>query len=455
MADLPSRFGPYDILGPLGSGGMGQVFRGRDTRLQRLVAIKVLHDEAALDPDRQRRFAQEALAASALNHPNILTVYDVGTEDGTPYLVSELIDGESLRAEMNRGRVPLKRVVEIAHQIAEGLAAAHDAGIVHRDLKPENVMVTADGRVKIVDFGLAKAPLQGDALGSTHAATDTAAGLLVGTVPYMSPEQARGTPADFRSDQFSFGLMLHELATGSHPFKRETPVQTLSAIIADEPPDPGQATPPPPVALRWLLRRLLAKQPRQRYASTADLAADLRTLREHLSEAASGVMTSVAVAAPVRAVRPNRLRRAALGALLFALGAIASRTFAPDAAGLPFDRFTPLATDAGYQGAPAVARREGDSLRSGNRRRGADLHARDRFPHAHAGDAIGVRLLRADLGRGRLHLLSLAGARPRGVVAGEPGRRQSRDADRKCRAFGDRAGRTDRVLSAGPDRERH
>src|SRR5262245_9896333 len=136
MSSLPARFGPYDILGPLGSGGMGQVFRARDTRLQRSVAVKVLHTEAALDPERQRRFAQEALAASALNHPNILTVYDIGSENEVQYLVSELIEGESLRAEMNRGRMPLKRVVEVAHQIAEGLAAAHEAGIVHRDLKP-------------------------------------------------------------------------------------------------------------------------------------------------------------------------------------------------------------------------------------------------------------------------------------------------------------------------------
>ena len=156
MPDLPSQFGRYEIVGALGAGGMGQVYRARDARLQRNVALKLLHDASALDPDRRRRFAQEAIAASALNHPNILTVNDVGVEGDTPYLVSELIDGVSLRAEMNAGRIALRRMIEIAHQIAEGLAAAHAAGIVHRDLKPENVMVTADGRVKIVDFGLAK-----------------------------------------------------------------------------------------------------------------------------------------------------------------------------------------------------------------------------------------------------------------------------------------------------------
>jgi Tol biopolymer transport system component len=349
MGELPARFGPYEILGPIAAGGMGRVFRGRDTRLQRLVAIKVLHEEAAADPDRQRRFAQEALAASALNHPNILTVYDVGVEGGIQYLVSELIDGGSLRAEMQRGRLPLRRVVEVAHQVADGLAAAHEAGIVHRDLKPENVMVTADGRAKIVDFGLAKAPLHDAALAATQTATDTAAGLIVGTVPYMSPEQARGSPADFRSDQFSFGLMLYELAAGAHAFKRETPVQTLSAIIAEDPPDLSQGSPPLPVSLRWLLRRLLAKPPRERYAHTADLAADLRTIRDNLAEAAS----IVAVAPPVPAARTHWLRRAAVAALLMASGALPMGLLAPAGTAPLFERFTPVATDAGYQGAPA------------------------------------------------------------------------------------------------------
>jgi len=268
MSELPSHFGPYQILSPLGAGGMGQVYRGRDTRLQRFVAIKVLHDGATADPDRQRRFAQEAIAASALNHPNILTVYDVGTDGDTQYLVSELIDGASLRAEMNRERMPLKRIVEVAHQVAEGLAAAHEAGIVHRDLKPENIMVTTDGRVKIVDFGLAKAADTELSLLGTYTATKTAAGLIMGTVPYMSPEQARGSSADFRSDQFALGVMLYELTTAAHPFKRETAVQTLSAIIAEEPPDPAQAAPNLPVAVRWLIRRLLAKNPGARRSRT-------------------------------------------------------------------------------------------------------------------------------------------------------------------------------------------
>src|SRR6266511_3580820 len=349
MPDLPSRFGPYEIVTKLGSGGMGEVYRARDTRLQRNVAIKILLEAAALDPERQRRFAQEAVAASALNHPNILTVYDVGVEGGTPYLVSELIDGHSLRTEMNQGRMLLKRVLEVAHQIAEGLAAAHEAGIVHRDLKPENVMVTHDGRVKIVDFGLAKAQEHDDALVQAPAATQTAAGLIMGTVPYMSPEQARGGKADFRSDQFALGVMLYEMTTATHPFRRDSAVQTLSAIITDEPPDPAQTIPTVPVGVRWLVRRLLAKNPRERFAHTADLAADLRTIRDHLAEMTATI--------PVSGESPRRRWQvpAAVLALTAATAFIAGRTLASKPMPL-FERFRPLANDAGYQGSPAWSR---------------------------------------------------------------------------------------------------
>jgi Tol biopolymer transport system component len=345
MADLPARFGPYEILSPIGAGGMGEVYRARDTRLHRFVAIKILHKAAALDPDRQRRFAEEAVAASALNHPNILTVYDVGAEADAQYLVSELIEGESLRSEMNHGRVPLKRVIEIAHEIAEGLAAAHNAGIVHRDLKPDNVMVTSDGRVKIVDFGLATLPEPDSPRAGGPTATRTAAGLVFGTVPYMSPEQARGEEGDFRSDQFAFGVMLYELMTANHPFKRETAVQTLSAIIADEPPDPARANPMLPVMVRWLIRRLLAKNPRQRFAHTDDLAADLRTIREYLSEATYG--------APPAAAPGWRWWQwaAAIGGLIGS-GFLVAQAVGPSDSRVGFEKFTPFATDEGYQGAP-------------------------------------------------------------------------------------------------------
>ncbi len=347
MPELPSHFGPYEIIGPLDAGGMGQVYRARDTRLHRAVAVKVLHDGASRDPDRQRRFAQEAIAASALNHPNILTVYDVGANGDVQFLVSELIDGDSLRTEMNRGRMPLKRVIELTQQIAEGLAAAHDAGIVHRDLKPENVMVTPDGRVKIVDFGLAKSTDGEAAVLGNYSATKTAAGLVMGTVPYMSPEQARGGPADFRSDQFALGVILYEMTTSSHPFKRETAVQTLSAIITDDPPDPAQIAPALPVAVRWLIRRLLSKNPRQRFASTSDLAADLRTIRDYLSEAASS-----GVAAIVAAPRPKWQIRVAFGTLVLASVAVLLWALTPAEPEGRFDTYTPFATEAGYQSAP-------------------------------------------------------------------------------------------------------
>src|SRR5262245_56301498 len=347
MSDLPLRFGPYEIAGQLGAGGMGQVYRAHDTRLHRSVAIKILHTAGVIDPERQRRFAQEAIAASALNHPNILTVYDVGVENGVPYLVSELIDGTSLRTEMNQGRLPLKRIIEVGHQIADGLAAAHDAGIVHRDLKPENVMATRDGRIKIVDFGVAKAQEGNEALLGASATTQTAEGLIVGTVPYMSPEQARGAKADFRSDQFALGVLLYELTTSMHPFKRDTAVQTLSAIITDEPADPAQLNTTLPMALRWLIRRLLAKNPRERYAHTADLATDLRTIREHLAEA-----TSVGIAPAATGRGPWR-PKAVLAAAAVAGAFLVGRAFGPEASTARFDRFTPFATDAGYQGAPA------------------------------------------------------------------------------------------------------
>ena len=347
---MPSRFGPYEIIGRLGAGGMGQVYRARDPRLQRQVAIKIMLETGALDRERQRRFAQEAVAASALNHPNILTVYDVGVEGETHFIVSELVDGVSLRSAMNQGRLPLRRLVEIAHEIAEGLAAAHDAGIVHRDLKPENVMVTHDGRVKIVDFGLAKGQDDDESLLSEPTATQTAAGLIVGTVPYMSPEQARGVKADFRTDQFALGVMLYEMTTSTHPFKRDSAVQTLSAIITDEPPDPAALNPMLPVAVRWLIRRLLAKNPRERFAHTADLAADLRTIRQYLTEATDSTVHGTAASAPAR---PSRRWIVVAAAVLAAAAFAAGSALAPAESGLRFERYSPLATDAGYQGGPS------------------------------------------------------------------------------------------------------
>ena len=350
MAFAPgTRIGAYEIVGLLGAGGMGEVYRARDPRLHREVAIKVLLDSAAATPERQRRFAQEAIAASALNHPNILVVYDVGVDAGVPYLVSEFIDGAPLREEMQRGRIPIRRLVEVAARIADGLAAAHGGGIVHRDLKPENVMVGRDGRVKIVDFGIAKARGE-DSEEMLHATgpTQTVTGLIIGTVPYMSPEQAAGGAVDFRSDQFSFGVMLYEMATAAHPFTRATPVQTLSAVIADEPRRADELNPLLPAPLVWVIDRCLAKDPRGRYAHTADLAADVQHVRDRLQEIAREFS---AVASPSRR-RPALVRTATTAVAVVAAFAAGLAT-SPSADVPTSHKYVPLSTDAGYQGQPA------------------------------------------------------------------------------------------------------
>src|SRR5262245_37082957 len=338
------RLGPYEILSAIGAGGMGEVYRARDPRLRRDVAIKILPQSAASNPERQRRLAQEAIAAGALNHPNILVVYDVGVEGDTPYIVSELIDGAALREEMQRGRLPVKRILEIAARVADGLAAAHGAGIVHRDLKPENVMAGRDGRIKIVDFGLAKPIFDETTQTDVVGPTQTATGLIVGTVPYMSPEQAAGSTVDFRSDQFSFGLMLYEMAAAAHPFMRPTPVQTLSAVIADEARALADANPALPAPLRWIIERCMAKDPRGRYAHTADLAADLQQLRDRVGEVTVATIE-----------RPEQRRPVAwlVGMAAAAIVAFVVATLVrPTQTGDPL-RFVPLANDAGYQGQPA------------------------------------------------------------------------------------------------------
>ena len=231
MAAFPEQFGPFVVSGTVGAGGMGEVFRARDPRLHRDVAIKVL---SKAGPEAARRFTSEAQAASALNHPNIVTVYNVGVHDDVPYIVSELVDGTSLRSLVARAPLPIREVLDLAVQMADGLAAAHAAGIVHRDFKPENVMVTREGRIKILDFGLALVGTR-DSLAAPLDVTQTLTGVIVGTVPYMSPEQARGANVDYRTDQFSLGLTLFELVTGRRAFEKETAAQTLTAILQDEP----------------------------------------------------------------------------------------------------------------------------------------------------------------------------------------------------------------------------
>jgi len=336
-----ARLGPYQILSPLGAGGMGEVFRARDTRLGRDVAIKVLPAGSAADPERRARFEQEARSASALNHPNIITLLDIGDADGVAYIAMEYVEGKTLRELLGTGPLPTRKALDIAVQLADGLAKAHGAGILHRDLKPENLMVSKDGFVKILDFGLAKLtapPSESSSELATAAHPDTAAGAVVGTVGYMSPEQASGRSVDFRSDQFALGTILYEMVTGVRPFQRPTGAETLVAIIREEPEDLARLSPRAPAPLRWLIDRCLAKDPEERFAATRDLARDLASLREHLSEST----TSEAI---VPARRRNRLLRPAtwLAAGLVggaALGVLVFRRTGPVADDLRFQRLT-------------------------------------------------------------------------------------------------------------------
>src|SRR5688572_6771736 len=283
-----TRLGSYEIIGPLGEGGMGEVYLAKDSRLGREVAIKVLPADVATDRDRLARFEGEARAVSALNHPHIVTLYEVGTSDSGPFIVMERIDGRSVRELLDEGPLPTRRLLTIGAQIAEGLAKAHAAGMVHRDLKPGNVMVTRDGFAKILDFGLAKLvrpELDANAMdAATTLARDTASGMVMGTVGYLSPEQAAGRPVDYRADQFALGALLYEMATRERPFKRKTLVESLAATISDEVEPLRAKRPDAPAPLAWLIDRCLSKDPGDRYASTGDLARELASIRDHLSD---------------------------------------------------------------------------------------------------------------------------------------------------------------------------
>src|SRR5450755_753442 len=273
--------GQYEIRSALGAGGMGEVYRAHDTRLDREVAIKVLPETLTADPDRLRRFEQEARAAAALNHPNILAVYQMATHEGVSYMVSELLEGETLRERLRRGPIPLRKAIDYAVQIAHGLAAAHDKGIVHRDLKPENLFVTKDGRVKILDFGLAKLAQPRDASGAEATiAEGTESGMVMGTVGYMSPEQVRGKMADHRSDIFAFGAILYEMVTGNQTFRKPTSAYTMTAILNEDPPLFSQVTAATPPGLQRVVHRCLEKNPEQRFQSASDMAFALEALSD-------------------------------------------------------------------------------------------------------------------------------------------------------------------------------
>jgi Tol biopolymer transport system component len=324
-----TRLGPYEILAPLGAGGMGEVYRARDERLKREVAIKVLPATFSSDPDRLRRFEREARAAGLLNHPNITVVYDIGTHEGAPYVVQELLDGETLGSILAVGRLPLRKAVDYALQITHGLAAAHEKGIVHRDLKPENLFVTKDGRVKILDFGLALHVRPAEDSRDQTLTDQTDPGTVMGTAGYMSPEQVRGAVADSRSDIFSFGAILYEMVSGRRAFRGETSVETMNAVLREEPLSLSESGREVPLSIERIVTHCLEKKPDDRFQSARDLAFGL------------GALSAVTSAPGMARVVPQRgkgLRRVAVAAA--AIGAVALTFWA----GARFGQSPPAAT---------------------------------------------------------------------------------------------------------------
>jgi len=314
-----TKLGPYEILSPLGAGGMGEVYRARDTRLERVIAIKVLPESVATDAERLRRFQQEAKAIAALNHPNIVSVHDIGEQSGIRYIVTELLEGQTLREKLQSGPLPSRRAIEYGLQIAQGLAAAHEKGVIHRDLKPANLFVNRDGRVKILDFGLAKQNLLAEASGDcvTVASPDltpTLPGVALGTAGYMSPEQVRGEAVDHRTDIFSFGAVLYEMLCGRRAFKQDTAAETMTAILKEDPPEFGKTETPISEGVERIMRRCLEKSPEQRFQSAKDLGFALEALSGTSSDTASQ---------PARGTR-KRLARSTARPSLWAVAAAAA-----------------------------------------------------------------------------------------------------------------------------------
>jgi serine/threonine protein kinase len=323
-----TRLGPYEILSPLGAGGMGEVYRAKDARVDRTVALKVLPEEFFEDSERRGRFEREAKLLASLNHPGIATLHSFEEIPGPPprhILVMELLEGETLRAALAGTKVSTRKALDWARQIAQGLAAAHDKGIVHRDLKPENVFVTKDGRIKILDFGLAKLTQSedgGEATNLPTATRGTEPGVVMGTLGYMSPEQVKGKPADARSDIFSFGSILFEMLSGQRAFHRETAAETISAILKEDPPDLSVTNQNVPPGLERLVAHCLEKNPEQRFHSAHDLAFDLEAL-----SSASGKSIALPGKALSRAL-PRRLAAAAAVAVALAIAFFAGSRIA-------------------------------------------------------------------------------------------------------------------------------
>jgi serine/threonine protein kinase len=332
-----TRLGPYEIRSRLGAGGMGEVWKARDTRLGREVAIKVLPASFSQDADRLRRFEQEARAAGLLNHPNITAVYDVGTHVDVPYVVEELLEGETLRSELAGGRLSPRKAVDYALQVAHGLAAAHDKGIVHRDLKPENLFVSRDGRIKILDFGLAKLVEADEGMPGTNLPTaiaGTEPGVVLGTLAYMSPEQVKGAPADVRSDLFSLGAILYEMLSGRRAFSRDSAAETMSAILKEDPPDLAETIPSVPPGLDRIVRHCLEKNAEQRFRSAHDLAFDLETL----PAASTAARPAVSIGRSRTSTLVRRVAVAAIALAALAAAFLAGRSSRTRRAAVTFER---------------------------------------------------------------------------------------------------------------------
>ncbi len=425
-----TKLGPYEVQGLAGAGGMGEVYRARDSRLDRTVAVKVLPAAVVGDEDRLRRFEQEARVVAALNHPNILSIHDTGSLDGTRYIVTELLEGDSLRERLASGALPVRKAVDYALQICRGLAAAHEKGITHRDLKPENIFVTRDGRVKILDFGLAKQGGPAAAAAATvtqSAAIESSPGTVVGTAGYMSPEQVRGKPVDQRTDIFALGAVLYEMLSGKRAFHGDTAADTMSAILKDDPPDLTETNRNLPPGLERIVRHCLEKNPEERFQSAQDIAFAL--------DALTGVSSSSGKAAKVDFQPRVKVRMAAAAiavavamALGLAMGLRAGRTAAPNFRAVTFRlgsvdeaRFTPdgdiiySAAWAGKGWELYVARQNAP----GDRPLGlADATV---LSISNSGE-IAVLLNRVNVAagafRGTLALVSLTGGAPRPVLDG-------------------------------------
>ncbi|MGA9553265.1 MAG: WD40 repeat domain-containing serine/threonine protein kinase [Candidatus Sulfotelmatobacter sp.] len=435
-----TKLGPYEIVSPLGAGGMGEVYRARDPRLKREVAVKVLPQTFSSDGDRLRRFEQEALATAALNHPNILAVFDIGTSEGSPYVVSELLEGETLRERLSSGSIAVRKALDYALQITHGLAAAHEKGIIHRDLKPDNLFLTKDGRVKILDFGLAKLT-QPDSGVHTSAPTlthATEAGIVMGTAGYMSPEQVRGGSVDARSDIFSFGSILYEMLSGKRTFHGDTAADTMSAILKEDPPELSGSNRNISPALERIVQHCLEKNPEQRFHSARDVAFDLETLsnqsgtgsrlrvmadhrRSYWKRVGGSLIAVLALAGTYYAARKSApILTPHFHQLTFQRGSIYGAKFAPDGQSILYS-----AAWNGAQKEQVFATRT-DALMS----RPIDLQDSEILSISSKGEmALRQKSDNGDIPRGMLSVVPLTGGAPRELLGDVLQAAWSRDGD--------------------------